>query len=128
MKDSDLRNSSAFQRNRTKADEEGVSGGVCTFDNEDSICKASSTRNWAAISMFSSFAYHFGRRENHRRGGSQDCLLTDEVQAGFGKIVREIRLGLEARPEGFVFLQHPQPRPVASPDVRSERGPRLIHL
>lgn len=128
MKESDLRNSRTLQIKRTKADDEGVSGDVWVFNSEESIFKASSTRNLAVVSIFMRCTYYLRLQKNHQRVENQDSPSTAEVQVGFERIARGTCLRLEAHPEGFVLVQRPQPRPTAGPIAPLERDPRLVHL
>jgi hypothetical protein len=59
MNDNDLRKSNIFPRERTKTDDDGVSEVLWVFDKEERICKASSTRNCAAVSSSYMSGYNF---------------------------------------------------------------------
>ncbi len=51
MNDNDLMKSNIFHKARRKTDGDVVCGGLCVFDNDERICKASSTRNCAVVNF-----------------------------------------------------------------------------
>ena len=114
MNDNDLRKSSIFPSERTKTDDDGVSEVLWVFDNDERICKASSTRNCAVISSNYVRGYNFRLLESHRMEENRD-FRTVGARGGFLRRSRECHLQLEVLLEVLVYRPqgHPlQPRPV----------------